>query len=200
MAGIEDEVAVAGWVPDDAAVTRARRVRDLVLGVGTWQWRTTTALPAGEVERIIADWAEPAVPPRVTEVPPVRRHRDGALYVRRPLWRWGDHFRLTVQPASTSTVIHVEQRFYPPAVVSNAIVALYLGGALTGGPFTHDLWTRSPQIRLAGWVLTGVLACLAFRLGTELLRRSDRKDFGYWLSLSVQAPQMGAWRRWRKAS
>jgi hypothetical protein len=115
-------------------MTRARRVRDLVLGMGTWRWRTTTALPAGEVERIIAIWA------------------------------------------------------------------FWLGGALTGNPFTQDLWTRSPQIRLAGWVLTVVLACLAFRLGTELLRRSDRKDFGYWLSLSVQAHQMGAWRRWRKAS
>jgi hypothetical protein len=97
-------------------------------------------------------------------------------------------------------VIHVEQRFYPPAVVSNAIVALYLGGSWTGGPFTQDLWTRSPRLLLAGWVLTGVLACLAFRLGTELLRRSDRKDFGYWLSLSVQAHDMGAWRRWRQAS
>lgn len=130
----------------------------------------------------------------------MRRHRDGALYVRRPLWRWGDHFRLTVQPASTGTVIHVEQRFYPPAVVSNAIAALYLGGALTGNPFTHDLWTRSPQTRLAMWVLSGLLTCLAFRLGTELLRRSDRKDFGYWLSLSVQAHDMAAQRRWRRAS
>jgi hypothetical protein len=191
---------VAGRVPQDAAVTRSRRVRDLVLGMGTWRWRATTALPAAQVERNIADWAEPAVPSRRTKIPPVRRHRDGALYVRRALWRWGDHFRLAVQPASTGTVIQVEQRFYPPAVVSNAIVALYLGGALTGSPFLHGLWTRSPQTRLAGWVLTGVLACLAFRLGTELLRRSDRRDFGYWLSLSVQAHDMGAWRRWRQAS
>ena len=97
-------------------------------------------------------------------------------------------------------MIHVEQRFYPPAAVGNAIVAFWLGGALPSGPFAHDLWTRSPQILLAGWVPTGVLACLAFRLGTELLRRGDRKDFGYWLLLSVQAHQMGAWRRWRKAS
>ena len=71
---------------------------------------------------------------------------------------------------------------------------------MTGSPFIHGLWTRSPQTRLAMWVLTGVLACLAFRLGTELLRRGDRKDFGYWLSLSVQAHDMGAWRRWRQAS
>jgi hypothetical protein len=191
---------VAGRVPEDAPVARGRRFRDLVSGTGTWRWRTTTALPAAEVERIIADLAEPAVPPRVTDVPPVRRHCDGALYVRRPAWRSGDHFRLTVQPESTGTVIHVEQRFYPPAVVSNAIVALYLGGALTGNPFTHDLWTRSPQTRLAMWILTGLLACLAFRLGTELLRRSDRKDFGYWLSLSVQAHDVAAWRRWRQAS
>jgi hypothetical protein len=200
MTGIEGEVAVAGRVPEDTAATRARRFRDLVSGTGTWRWRTTTALPAAQVERSIADWAEPAVPRRVTDVPPVRRHRDGTLYVRRPIWRWGDHFRLTVQPASTGTVIHVEQRFYPPAVVSNAIVALYLGGALTGSPFLNGLWTCSPQTRLAGWVLTGLLACLAFRVGTELLRRSDRKDFGYWLSLSVQAHDMGAWRRWRQAS
>jgi hypothetical protein len=191
---------VAGRVPQDAAVARARRFRNLVAGTGTWRWRTTTALPAAEVERIIADWAEPAVPPRVTEVPPVRRHRDGALYVRRPLWRWGDHFHLTVQPESTGTVIHVEQRFYPPAVVSNAVVALYFGGALTGNPFTHDLWTRPQQTRLVMWVLSGLLTCLAFRLGTELLRRSDRKDFRYWLSLSVQAHDMAAQRRWRQAS
>jgi hypothetical protein len=193
-------VAVAARVPEDAAVTRARRVRDLVLGTGTWRWRATTALPAAQVQRSIADWAESAVTSRRTGIPPVRRHRDGALYVRRPGWRWGDHFRLTVQPESTRTVIQVEQRFYPPAVVSNAIVAIYLGGALTGSPFLQGLWTRSPQFLLAGWVLTGVLACLAFRLGTELLRRSDRKDFGYWLSLSVQAHDRGAWRHWRQAS
>jgi hypothetical protein len=168
---------VAGHLPQDAAVARAHRFRDLVAGTGTWRWRTTTALPAAQVERIIADGAEPAVPPRGTEIPPVRRHRDGALYVRRPLWRWGDHFRLSVQPASTGTVIHIEQRFYPPAVVSNAIVALYLGGALTGNPFTHGLWTRSPQTRLVMWVLSGVLTCLAFRLGTERLRRSDPAGF-----------------------
>lgn len=159
-----------------------------------------TALPAAEVERSIADSAKPAVPPWVTKLPPVRRHRDGALYVRRPLWRWGDHFRLTVQPASTGTVIQVEQRFYPPAVVSNAIVSLYLGGALTGNVFINGLWARSPQTRLAMWVLTGLLTCLVFRLGTELLRRGDRKDFGYWLSLSVQAHDMAAQRRWRRAS
>jgi len=112
----------------------------------------------------------------------------------------GDHFRLTVQPASTGAAIDVEQRFYPPAVVSNAIVALFLGGARTGNPFTHDLWTRSPQTRLAMWVLSGLLTCLAFRLGTELLRRSDRKDLGYWLSLRVQAHDTAAQRRWRQAS
>jgi hypothetical protein len=200
MAGIEGEVAVAGRVPQDAAVPRARRVRDLVSGTGTWRWRATTALPAAQVERSIADWAESAVTSRKTGIPPVRRHRDGALYVRRPIWRWGDHFRLSVQPEPTGTVILVEQRFYPPAVVSNAIVALYLGGALTGSPFLNGLWTRSPQTRLAGWVLSGVLACLAFRVGTELLRRSDRQDFGYWLSLSVQAHDLAAWRRWRQAS
>ncbi len=181
-------------------MVNVRRLRDLVSGTGTWRWRTTTALPAAEVERITADWAEPAVPQRGTEILPVRRHRDGALYVRRPLWRWVDHFRLRVQPESSGTVIHVEQRFYPPAVVSNAIVALFLGGALTGNPFTHDLWTRSPQTRLAMWVLTDVLTCLAFRLGTELLRRSDRKDLGYWLSLRVQAHDTAAQRRWRQAS
>lgn len=197
---VEGEVAVAGRVPEDTAATRARRFRHLASGMGTWRWRTTTALPAAQVERIIADWAESAVTSRRTGIPPVRRHRDGALYVRRPLWRWGDHFRLTVQPASTGSVILVEQRFYLPAVVSNAIVALYLGGALTGNPFTHDLWTRSPQTRLAMWVLSGLLTCLAFRLATELLRRSDRKDFGYWLSLSVQAHDMAAWRRWQQAS
>jgi hypothetical protein len=86
-------------------------------------------------------------------------------------------FHLTVQPESTGTAIHVEQRFYPPAVASNAVVAVYLGGALTGNPFINGLWTRSPQTRLVMWVLSGVLACLAFRVGTELLRRSDRKDF-----------------------
>jgi hypothetical protein len=200
MTEIEGEVAVAGRVPQDTAVPRARRFRDLVAGTGTWRWRTTTALPAAQVERSITDSAEPAVPPRGTQIPPVRRHRDGTWYVRRPLWRWGDHFRLTVQPASTGSVIHVEQRFYPAAVVSNAIVALYLGGALTGDPFTHELWRRSPQTRLAMWVLSGVLACLAFRLGTELLRRSDRRDFACWLSLRVQACDMAAWRRWRQAS
>jgi hypothetical protein len=193
-------VAVAGGVPKDAAVNRARRVQDLVLGMGTWRWRATTALPAVEVERIIADWAKSAVTSRKTGIPPVRRHRDGALYVRRPGWRWGDHFRLTIQPASTGTVIHVEQRFYPPGVVSNAIAAVWLGGAATGSPFLQGFWTRSPQVHLAGWVLTGVLACLAFRLVTESIRGSDRKDFGYWLSLSVQAHDLGAWRHWRKAS
>jgi hypothetical protein len=186
-------------MPQDEA-TGARRLRKLVSGMGTWRWRTMTALPAAQVQRSIADWAESAVTSRRTGIPPVRRHRDGALYLRRPLWRWGDHFRLSIQPASTGTVIQVQQRFYPPAVVSNAIVALYVGGALTGNPFTHGLWTRSPQTRLAMWVLSGVLACLAFRLGTELLRRSDRRDFGYWLSLSVQADDMGAWRGWRQAS
>jgi hypothetical protein len=196
---VESEVALAGGMPEDAA-TGARRLRKLVSGMGTWRWRTMTALPAAQVERSIADWAESAVTSRRTGIPPVRRHRDGALYVRRPLWRWGDHFRLTIQPGSTGTVIQVEQRFYPPAVVSNAIVALYAGGALTGNPFIHGLWTRSPQTRLAMWVLSGVLACLAFRLGTELLRRSDRRDFGYWLSLSVRAPTGRDWRGWRQAS
>jgi hypothetical protein len=105
--------------PEDTAATRARRFRNLVSGMGTWRWRTTTALPAAQVERIIADWAQSAVTSRRTGIPPVRRHRDGALYVRRPGWRWGDHFRLTVQPEPTGAAIHVEQRFYPPAVVSN---------------------------------------------------------------------------------
>ena len=200
MTGIEGEVAVAGRAPEDGAATRTRRLRDLVSGIGTWRWRTTTALPAAQVERIIADWAESAVTSRRTGIPPVRRHRDGALYVRRPGWRWGDHFRLTVQPEPTGAAILVEQRFYPLAVVSNAIVAVYAGGALTGNAFTHFLWTRSPQTRLAMWVLTGLLACLAFRVGTELLRRRDRQDFGYWLSLSVQAPTGRDWRRWRQAS
>jgi hypothetical protein len=112
--------------------------------MSTWRWRTTTVLPAAQVERTIADWAESAVASRRTGIPPVRRHRDGALYVRRPLWRWGDRYHLTVQPQSTGTVVQVEQRFYRPAVVSNAIVALYLGSALTGNPFTHFLRTRSP--------------------------------------------------------
>jgi hypothetical protein len=191
---------LAGRVLEDAAATRARRFRHLVSGMGSWRWRTMTALPAAEVERTIADWAAPAVPSRVTDAPPVRRHRDGALYARRPLWRSGDHFRLTVQPASAGTAIHVEQRFYPPAVVSNAIGALALGGALTGNSFTHALWTRSPQTRLAMWVLAGLLACLVFRLGIELRRRRDRQDFGYWLSLSVQAHDLAAQRRWRQAS
>jgi hypothetical protein len=83
-----------------------------------------TALPAAQVEGIIADWAESAVTSRRTGIPPVRRHRDGAL----------------------------------------------------------------------------LLACLAFRVGTELLRRRDRQDSGYWLSLSVQAPTGRDWRRWRQAS
>ncbi len=174
--GSEGEVAVAGRVPEDGAATRGRRFRYLVSGMGTWRWRTMTALPAAQVERIIAHWAESAVASRRTGIPPVRRHRDGGLYVRRPAWRWGDHFWLTVQPEPTGTAIFVEQRFYPPAVLSNAIVAVYLGGALTGNAFTHFLWTRSPQTRLAMWVLSGLLACLAFRVGTELLRRRDRQD------------------------
>jgi hypothetical protein len=191
---------VADRVPKDAAATDARRFHDLVSGMSTRRWRTMTALPAAQVERIIADWAESAVASRRTGIPPVRRHRDGALYVRRPGWRWGDHFRLSVRREPTGTAILVEQRFYPRAVIGNAIVALYLGGALTGNPFIHFLWTRSPQTRLAMWVLSGLLACLAFRAGTELLRRRDRQDFGYWLSLSVQAPTGPDGRSWRQAS
>jgi len=45
------------------------------------------------------------------------------------------------------------------------------------------------------WVLTGVLTCLVFRLRMQLLRRRDRQEFGYRLSLSVRSWHLLGLRR-----